>query len=142
MYLVRHAAVVVDRAVPSHRRQLSPEGRRAAALLELPAGRALTSSEDRARETARLAGLDATPDDRLREVTRPWSDDYEADVRRYLTGAAVSGWEPREAVLARLHAALDGFDGFAVTHGLAIALHGDMTFDEWRAMPFPAVIER
>ena len=120
MYLVRHAAVVVDRAVPSHRRQLSPEGRRA----------------------ARLAGLDATPDDRLREVTRPWSDDYEADVRRYLTGAAVSGWEPREAVLARLHAALDGFDGFAVTHGLAIALHGDMTFDEWRAMPFPAVIER
>jgi hypothetical protein len=30
----------------------------------------------------------------------------------------------------------------AVTHGLAIALYADLTFAEWRAMPFPAVIER
>jgi len=36
---------------------------------------------------------------------------------------------------------LDGFDGVAVTHGLAIALYADLTFAEWRTMPFPAVIE-
>ena len=142
MYLVRHAAVVVDRAVPSHLWQLSAEGRSAAALLELPAGRALTSSEEKARETARLAGLDATPDDRLREIVRPWSDDYEADVRRYLAGDDLAGWEPREQALRRLGAALDGFDGVAVTHGLAIALYTGLTFDGWRSMPFPAVIER
>ena len=142
MYLVRHAAVVVDRAVPSPLWQLSTEGRSAAAQLQLPAGAALTSSEDKARETASLAGLDATSDDRLREVGRPWSDDYQSDVRRYLAGDPLSGWEPREEVLARLHAALAGFNGVAVTHGLAIALFAALSFDEWRAMPFPAVIER
>src|SRR5437763_1294050 len=134
MYLVRHAAAVVDRAAPSHLWQLSAEGRSAAARLELPAGRAVTSSEDRARDTARLAGLDATPDDRLREVVRPWSDDYETDVRRYLAGATLGGWEPRDAAPVRLHAALDGFDGVAVTHGLATALHAGPPFHEWRGM--------
>ncbi len=141
VYLVRHAAVVVDRTLPSHRWQLTAEGRRAAALLQLPAGRALTSSEHKARETARLAGLDAAPDGRLREVARPWSDDYETDVRRYLAGAALRDWEPRDDALARLHAALDGYDGVAVTHGLAISLYAGLTFDQWRALPFPAVIE-
>jgi len=63
-------------------------------------------------------------------------------VRRYLAGDPLSGWEPREAALARLRAALDGFDGVAVTHGLAIALYAGLTFDAWRSMPFPAVIER
>jgi hypothetical protein len=81
MFLVRHAAVVVDRAVPSHLWQLSAEGRSAAAQLELPAGRALTSSEEKARETARLAGLEARPDDRLREVVRPWCDDHDCTRR-------------------------------------------------------------
>ena len=141
MYLVRHAAVIVDRSVPSSLWQLSAEGRSAAALLRLPTGRALTSSEDKARETARLAGLDAAPDDRLREVVRPWSDGYETDVRQYLAGPTLTGWEPREEVLGRLHGALDGFDGVAVTHGLAIALYAGLAFDEWRAMPFAAVIE-
>ena len=51
-------------------------------------------------------------------------------------------WEPREQALRRLGAALDGFDGVAVTHGLAIALYTGLTFDGWRSMPFPAVIER
>ena len=142
MSLVRHAAVVVDRAVPSHLWRLSAEGRSAAAQLELPAGRGLTSSEEKARETARLAGLEARPDDRLREVAHPWSDDYETDVRRYRAGDPLSGWEPRDAALARLHAALDEFDGVAVTHGLAIALYAGLSFAGWRAMPFPAVIER
>src|SRR6476659_2565959 len=103
MFLVRHAAVVVARTQPPSLWQLSPEGRRAAARLRLPEG----------RETARLAGLYATPDDRLREVLRPWSDDYEADVRSYLGGATVAGWEPRDDVLARLHTVLDGHDGIA-----------------------------
>ncbi|HXD69952.1 MAG TPA: hypothetical protein VN615_08825 [Gaiellales bacterium] len=110
MYLARHAAAVVDRAVPSPLWQLSAESRSAAAQLQLPAGAALTSSEEKARETARLAGLDATPDDRLREVVRP------APCSTASTGSAV-------------------------THGLAIALYADQTFAEWRAMPFPAVIE-
>jgi len=141
MFLVRHAAVVVDRTQPPSLWQLSPEGRRAAARLRLPEGRALTSNEDKARETARLAGLYATPDDRLREVLRPWSDDYEADVRSYLGGATVAGWEPRDDVLARLHTVLDGHDGIAITHGLAIALYARLTYDQWRELPYPAVIE-
>lgn len=66
MYLVRHAMTIVDPSTPSDRWQLSVDGRRAA------------------------AGLDV---------------------------------------------------GIAVTHGLAISLFAGLDFDEWRAMPFPAVVE-
>jgi broad specificity phosphatase PhoE len=138
--LVRHAAVIVDPRVPSYDWRLSEEGRAAAAALRLR-GAALTSSEPKAMETAALAGLDARPDDRLREVRRPWADDYADAVRRYLGGENVDGWEPRRDALARLHDALDGFDGVAVTHGLAIALYAGLSFDEWRDLPFPAVVE-
>jgi broad specificity phosphatase PhoE len=141
MLLVRHAAVVVDPSTPSSEWPLSPEGRDAARALVLPAGPALTSPEPKARETAELAQLDATVDERLREVARPWSDDYGSLVRRYLGGEDVDRWEPRAAALERLHAALDGFDGVAVSHGLAIALYAGLSFDEWRALPFPAVVE-
>jgi broad specificity phosphatase PhoE len=141
MLLVRHAAVVVDPSTPAHEWPLSLEGRDAARALELPAGPALTSPEPKARETALLAGLDARIDERLREVARPWSDDYATLVRRYLGGEEVEGWEPRAAALERLHAVLDGFGGVAVSHGLAISLYAGLTFDEWRALPFPAVVE-
>jgi hypothetical protein len=43
--------------------------------------------------------------------------------------------------LERLNDALDGFEGIAVTHGLAISLYLDLDFDRWRALPFPAVVE-
>src|SRR5690242_10663679 len=141
MLLVRHAAVVVDPATPSHEWPLSEEGRDAARALVLPAGRALTSPEPKARETAALARLDATIDARLREVARPWTDAYKTQVRRYLGGEDLEGWEPRTDALARLHAALDGFDGVVVSHGLAISLYAGLSFDEWRALPFPAVVE-
>ena len=143
MYLVRHAMTVVDPAVPSHDWVLSEDGRRAAAELELPPLPVLTSSEQKALDTAALAGWDARPDDRLREVTRPFhgGGTYEERVCRYLDGEALAGWEPREHALERLRAALDGFDGIAVTHGLAIALYAGLSFGEWRALPFPAVVE-
>jgi broad specificity phosphatase PhoE len=142
MYLVRHAMTVVDPSIPSDQWQLSADGRRAAAELQLPALPVRTSSEAKATETALLAGWEAMPDDRLREVTRPFhGDDYPDYVRRYLAGDEPDGWEPRDRALARLHDALDGFDGIAVTHGLAISLFAGLDFDEWRAMPFPAVIE-
>ena len=141
MLLVRHAAVVVDPATPSHEWPLSQAGREAARALELPPGPALTSPEPKARETAALAGLDAAADERLREVARPWSDDYVSLVARYLGGEDLDGWEPRGAALERLHAALDGFDGVAVSHGLAISLFAGLSFDEWHALPFPAVVE-
>lgn len=137
--LVRHAAVDVDPASPSAAWQLSDEGRAAARALAL-SGPALTSPEPKAVETAGLAGLDARVDDRLREVARPWSDDYAADVRRWFDGEELPGWERREHALERLRAALDGFDGVAVSHGLAISLYAGLSFDEWRALPFPAVI--
>ena len=102
----------------------------------------LTSSEPKAVDTAEAAGWDATPDERLREVTRPFAaDGYER------AGAALSrrrragGWEPRAQALERLRAALDGFEGIAVTHGLAISLYAGLSFDEWQALPFPAVVE-
>jgi broad specificity phosphatase PhoE len=141
MWLVRHAAVVVDPATPSHTWPLSDAGRDAARALSLPAGAALTSPEPKAKETAALARLVAVVDERLREVARPWSDDYESQVRRYLGGEDLAGWEPHRDALARLRAALDGFDGVAVSHGLAISLYAGLSFDEWRALPFPAVVE-
>jgi hypothetical protein len=140
--LVRHAMVVVDMSVPSHEWHLSEDGRHAAAGLELPPLPVLTSSEPKAVETAAAAGWDATPDDRLREVERPWhGDDYADFVRLYLAGDEPAGWEPREGALRRLHAALDGFDGIAVTHGLAISLYAGLSFEQWQALPFPAVVE-
>jgi broad specificity phosphatase PhoE len=139
--LVRHAATVVDPAVQSSEWRLSAEGREAARLLVLPAGAALTSPEPKARDTAELAGLAAVVDDRLREVSRPWSDDYVGEVQRWFAGEEPEGWERREDAIARLRAALDGFDGVAVSHGLAISLYAGLSFDEWRALPFPAVVE-
>jgi broad specificity phosphatase PhoE len=138
--LIRHAQTVLDPATPSHEWPLSDEGRAAARALAL-SGPALSSSEQKALDTARLAGLDPKPDDRLREARRPFVAEYEPAVARYLGGEPLDGWEPRDDVLARMRAALDGYDGVAVTHGLAIAIYAGMTFDEWRAMPFPAVIE-
>jgi broad specificity phosphatase PhoE len=143
VYLVRHAMTVVQPSVPSHEWRLSEDGRAAAAALELPQLPVLSSTERKALDTAELAGWRATPDDRLREVTRPFHGDgtYEERVRRYLAGEELDGWEPRAHALERLRAALDGFDGIAVTHGLAIALYAGLGFDEWRALPFPGVVE-
>jgi broad specificity phosphatase PhoE len=138
--LVRHAAVVVDPAVPSCEWRLSEAGREAARSLAFPNGAALTSPEPKARETAELAGLAAVVDDRLREVSRPWSDNQVAEVERWFAGEAVEGWERREDALTRLSGALDGFDGVAVSHGLAISLYAGLSFDGWRALPFPAVV--
>jgi 2,3-bisphosphoglycerate-dependent phosphoglycerate mutase len=142
LLLVRHAAVVVDPAVPSRDWRLSEDGRVAAAALSLPTGPALTSPEPKALETARLAGLDARVDERLREVDRPWSSDYPALVERYLGGEEVPGWEPRTAAIERMRAALDGFEGVAVSHGLAIALHAGLSFEQWRALSFPAIVKQ
>ena len=142
MYLVRHAMVVVDPEIPSSEWLLSDEGRAAAAALRLPDLPVRTSNEPKAVETAVAAGWTATVDPRLREVERPWiADGYERSVERYLGGEALAGWEPREAALDRLCEALDGFAGIAVTHGLAISLYAGLTFGEWQAMPFPAVID-
>jgi hypothetical protein len=142
VYLVRHALTLIDPAVPSHEWRLSDDGRRAAAALELPELPVLTSSEQKAVETAQLAGWDARPDERLREVTRPFvADGYDDYVRRYLAGDEPEGWEPGAHALERLHSVLEGFDGIAVTHGLAIALYADLDFDAWKALPFPAIVE-
>jgi broad specificity phosphatase PhoE len=141
VFLVRHAMTVIEPSVPSHEWRLSEDGRRAAAALVLPDLPVLTSSEQKAIDTAALAGWDARPDDRLREVARPFvADGYDDHVRRYLSGDEPEGWEPRVHALERLHAVLDGFDGIAVTHGLAIALFAGLDFAEWKAMPFPAVL--
>ncbi|MFL5926079.1 MAG: histidine phosphatase family protein [Gaiellaceae bacterium] len=138
--LVRHAAVVVDPAVPSCEWRLSEAGRKAARALVLPDAAALTSPEPKARETAELAGLTADVDERLREVSRPWSNDYAAEVQRWFAGETPEGWERREDALARLCGVLDGFDGVAVSHGLAISLYAGLSFDDWRSLPFPAVV--
>jgi len=134
---------VIDPSTPSDEWVLSEEGRRAAAALDLPPRPVRTSSERKAIDTAALAGWDAEPDDRLREVTRPFhgGGTYEERVQRYLAGEELDGWEPRAHALERLHAALDGFDGIAVTHGLAIALYAGLDFDAWQALPFPAVVQ-
>ena len=138
--LIRHAETVLDRATPSHEWPLSEDGCAAARALAL-SGPALSSPERKALDTARLAGLDATPDDRLREAARPFVEDYEPAAARYLAGEPLEGWEPREEVLARMREVLDGYHGIAVSHGLAIAIYAGLSFEEWRAMPFPAVVQ-
>ena len=68
--------------------------------------------------------------------------DYQERVRRYLAGEPLDGWEPRADARARVAAALDGLDdAVAVSHGLAISLYLGWSFEQWRALRLPDVVE-
>ncbi|MDZ4277625.1 MAG: histidine phosphatase family protein, partial [Dehalococcoidia bacterium] len=101
-------------------------------------------------------GLHVSIERDLREVEgRAWSgDEYQEQVRRYLSGEGVGGWEPRAAVLGRVNARIAdllagpaGSGVAAVSHGLALTLYlSDLlgldaaaSFELWSTMAFPDV---
>jgi broad specificity phosphatase PhoE len=140
LILVRHAMPELDPAVPHHDWHLGPAGRAAARELgaRLPReGRVVSSDEPKARETAEELGLPLRLDARLREVARPavWRDDYRDLARRYVGGEAIDGWEPHDAVIARLRAAATA--DIVVTHGLAMTLFLGESVSFWEELRFP-----
>lgn len=167
IYLVRHA-----RTQPTNeeaaRWPLSDEGRQQAALLaDHPCWRdiaaIISSPEQKALDTARPAAerhnLPLHIDERLRELRRPavWvsQERYEQIVFQVFAEPerSIAGWEPADAVLRRMLAALN--EALAtrpeqsvalVGHGLAFSLllanlQGlpQPSLDAWRAIPFAAV---
>lgn len=120
---------------------LDDDGRRAAARLAdrlevAPRlGVLVSSTEPKALETAAVVGerwqAEVRPDDRLREVMRPWvGAGYRRVAHRYLRGELPEGWEPHEAAAARSTAAVEearrdaaGAPVVVVSHGLVLALH-------------------
>jgi broad specificity phosphatase PhoE len=138
--LVRHAMPELDPAVPHHDWHLGEAGRAAARELaaRLPRdARVVSSDEPKARETAEEIGLPFRLDARLREVARPavWRDDYRAIARRYVAGETLDGWEPHDAVIARLRAAATA--DIVVTHGLAMTVFLGQDVAFWEELKFP-----
>ena len=158
---VRHAMPLADASVPPSAWHLDGEGRRSASALAdrlegMPHLAALvTSSEPKALETAEAIAerwhVDVRPDDRLREVERPWvGDGYRHVAHRYLRGELPEGWEPHEHAAQRAAAAVRdaavGAHGsvVVVTHGLLLSVHlADLlgpAFDRdsfWSTLAFP-----
>lgn len=166
LFLVRHAAVSVRPEQPAAQWHLSPEGRTEAEALAAAEhwssiATVYSSPEPKAMATAqRIAarhGLRVQIEIDLREVDRPWADaGYREQVRRYLAGGAIDGWEPRDGALARVRGCIDaiasGGEGAAiVSHGIALTLYvadllgldGGSAFELWSSMSFPdvAVVE-
>lgn len=159
LVLVRHAQVDVRADVPATEWRLTREGLEAAAALArspLFAGvRVLASSpEPKAHGTAlpiaaRL-GFPVRVERDLRESERPElpilpREEHESLVARYLGGEELAGWEPLDAVRARLRGVaarlLAGHDGDValVSHGRALAILLGLSPREWAAIPLPAV---
>lgn len=159
LVLVRHAQVDVRADVPATEWRLTREGRdAAAALARSPAFAGVrvvaSSPEPKAHATAlpiaaRL-GLPVRVDAALRESERPElailpREQHESLVARYLGGEELAGWEPLDAVRARMRGAVDralaGHEGDAavVSHGRALAILLGLSPGEWAAIPLPAV---
>jgi broad specificity phosphatase PhoE len=119
-------------------------------------GALVTSTEPKAVETAEAIGQRwGTPvvgDDRLREVTRPWTGvGYRSVAHRYLRGELPEGWEPHEEVAGRAADAVDdaraaagGAPVVVVSHGLVLAVHLGACLGEgfdrdgfWSCLAFP-----
>jgi len=77
----------------------------------------------RAIETARYFG-DPTIDPRLREVSRPWTDDLDASIARYFRGQPVDDWELQSNACARMKAVVrDHGRAIYISHGTVLSLH-------------------
>lgn len=135
VFFIRHALPVVDKTVSSRLWPLSEEGRAAAQdlaeRLQLPENAYVVSSDElKAKETAEAFSDRVVVDDRVQEVSRPWTDgDYKSIARDWLNGEQVEGWEPRQAVLERMGEAVDEAlekaEGpvIVTTHGMAMSTY-------------------
>ena len=120
MIFVRHAKSAPDPAIPESEWPLAPD---AVVDLLLPSLPVVCSDTRRARDTAAYFGTPRV-DDRLVEIRRPWTDDIERDVARYLRGEEVSEWEPQRDALARFEATLaERGEAIYVTHGTVLSLY-------------------
>lgn len=158
---VRHAMPVAEPDVLPCDWHLDDAGRRATAAvadrLEVAPGigALVTSSEPKAVETALVIAerwsAVVHPDDRLREVERPWvGAGYRHVAHRYLRGELPDGWEPHADAARRAAAAVrearESSSGpiVVVTHGLLLSVHlADLlgsSFDRecfWSTLAFP-----
>ncbi len=165
LYLIRHSAVAPDPNQSGTQWRLSPEGRDAAdALAREPFWKELrgihTSVELKAVATAqRIAAPNELPikiERDLREVEgRTWVESGYADlVRGYLAGEPPDGWEPLDAVKARVRTCIDGIverhTGLSVgivSHGIILTLYlaevlsldADAAIELWGSIRFPDV---
>ena len=161
LYLMRHAPVELDPALPAPEWRLSDEGRQLAGrLATAPEWRDLdlvaSSPEPKALDTAlpiaETADVGLRVEHDLREAARPGTpvasaDEYRTLVAAYLAAPdqPVHGWEPAREVRDRVRASIDGLvaerEGplAIVSHGLALSLYCGLGFDEWLAIPLPAV---
>lgn len=136
--MIRHAPPLRDGGRPPAEWDLDPDGIGAIlgladALKALGLQRLVTSNEHKAVQTGSVLGdlldLPTSSDPRLNEVHRPpvaGSGAFTRSVWDYLAGSSIAGWEPRQSVVERMHAAVEdalanGASGI-VSHGTAIAL--------------------
>jgi broad specificity phosphatase PhoE len=168
LILIKHAAPVIDPAIPSPRWVLSDEGRArcvwlAAALAEQGVARLYASLEPKALETAALVGvrlvLDVRPRDGLQENDRTGFDFAPIETLHEAIAAffarpdeLVMGQETARAALTRFEAAVraiaedaGGQTAAIVAHGtvltLLVAAHNPIApFAFWKRLSLPSFI--
>jgi len=122
---MRHGRAVVEPEAPTGEWQLDAAHVDDIVALRsaLPRRPVVCSDMRRAIETARFFG-EPTIDPRLREVSRPWTDDLDVSVMRYLRGEPVVDWEPQSEARARIEGvAKDHGRAIYVTHGTVLSLY-------------------
>jgi broad specificity phosphatase PhoE len=168
LYLVRHAEVLLRGDVPMTEWQLSPAGEEQArglarspvwSDLALIASSAEAKAVATAEPIAEATALELRIEPGLHEVDRGATplvtrEEYDAMVAAHFASPAesVGGWETAHAARERVVACIDRLAADAhgpacvVSHGLVLShylahLRGPAApvFEEWRAIPLPAV---
>jgi broad specificity phosphatase PhoE len=145
MILVRHARALVRKDEDPHSWPLDPEHiHQIEALAPLVPKRPVVCSDmQRAIGTAGYFG-EPIVDSRLAEVERPWTDDFEPAVARYLAGQHLDGWEPQDDARARFRAVVaEHGNAIYVSHGTVLTLYvasvvADLdSFEFWQSLASP-----
>jgi broad specificity phosphatase PhoE len=122
---VRHGRALADPDRPTDDWPLDParlgeiDGLRTL-LPDLPV---ICSDMRRAVETARRFA-EPKIDPRLREITRPWTDELEGCIERYFRAEPIAGWEPPAAARARIQSVVADYGrAIYVSHGTVLTLY-------------------
>lgn len=142
LILVRHGKTVADPGLPASQWPLQDADTCRTLGRLLPDRPVITSPEPKAVGTALAFGREFSIDDRLREVTRPWTaaaSEFEASVADYLHGKPIEEWEPQADAVQRFAAAASGI---VVSHGTVISLYlGAVSntdpFEFWQKLKMP-----
>jgi broad specificity phosphatase PhoE len=135
---IRHARPLVDRDVPQDGWPLEPGAVEAVQpLARFVDPSVVVSPLRRTRETADALGLPYVADARIVEVEKPFVDDLDAAVTRYLNGDSLKGWEPQSDAIARFSSAIAEHGASTyVTHGLVLTLYLRSVVPELDSFPF------